>query len=1106
MPSHPEMIVHHLRRLTAPVVSDADLLARWIERRDESAFADLVGRHGPMVLSVCRRVLGDAQHAEDAFQATFLVLARKAASLRRQESLPAFLHGVALRLARKAQGMIRRKVSTAGAFADPADSRPDPLDALSARELLALLDEEVERLPEVYRLPLLLSVLQERSIEETAQLLGWSIGSVRGRLSRARERLRERFARRGLCLSTGWVGLLAPKVPAHLVATSVGNLTGSASHAVHALVAGSVLKLRAAWLSLLLVALTLGVSLSLLRPARPGTAVAAGPAPARAESRLDLHGDPLPTGALVRLGTLRFRAPEEIETLALAPDGKTLAVSSRGGLILLDADTGKRLRHILDWMPDQLVFSPDGKRLAGRDRIWDRGPTKCRVRIWEVGTEQKPREYPLDGLLWVGWSARNEPLAITLQPGALYLRELATGRSRSIESKELPRADLPDYAVRAATPDGRTLAIADEHRQRIHVWDMTTGKKRCTVLAKNPRIFSVAITPDGSIVLACCRNGVQGWDANTGKELYLVESRDAYRSPQFSPDGKLLAVINSWTTICFLDAATGKERGRTHDRFTFAQNFAFSSDSKTLVSAERHSTSVHLFNVATGKQKPAPVGHRSRSGGTAFYSDGRRIATGGGLDGTVHVWDLTTGKPLMNVRRPGQWVRDIALSADGRSLFSTWTDENLWVSDATTGDRQHVLKLDDPDQPDTRQSAIGMHTSADGKTLAAFSYYYAKQGGGGPSDQHMLITGWDTSTRKPLYRRTIPGRCFWLALSPDARVLAMPHSTGTAKSPKGPGHGPMHLEDVATGERLLTFPTLEGQSWPNTFSPDGRLLASNHSYYNRLNETSTQTLRLWEIASASEVLALPTAMNNRPAFSSDGQLLALTSKSGDILVYDLRRGRELKQFSGFDAQVTWLAFAADGRRLVSGLTDSTWLVWDLGERREVRAPLGARALAKTWADLASNDASRAFTARAALASSPTEAIAHCKEHLRRVEAADPGRLSQLLADLDSDQFEVRQKAQEGLKALGDRAEAALQQARKKRPSLEVVRRIELLLARLRGPIKDPETLRAVRAIAVLEDISTPAAQKVLKDLASGAEGVRITREAKAALGRLEARR
>ncbi len=162
---HARMLLGQLRRL-APSAADAALLARWLNQRDEDAFAALVARHGPMVLGVCRRVLGDAQHAEDAFQATFLVLARRAAHLRKPEALASFLHGTALRLASKArQATRRRELPAIDGLPEPTDPHPDPLDLLSGRELLALLDEEVDRLPERYRLPVLLCVLQERTVE-----------------------------------------------------------------------------------------------------------------------------------------------------------------------------------------------------------------------------------------------------------------------------------------------------------------------------------------------------------------------------------------------------------------------------------------------------------------------------------------------------------------------------------------------------------------------------------------------------------------------------------------------------------------------------------------------------------------------------------------------------------------------------------------------------------------------------------------------------------------------------------------------------------------------------------------------------------------------------
>ncbi len=182
--------------------SDAALLGRFAGLRDQDAFAALVARHGPMVFNVCRRVLGDAHDAEDAFQATFLVLARKAGALRRPGRLPGWLYGVAHRVALRARrSTARRPILAAPAEAsEPLDPGPDPLAALTARDLLRALEEEVRALPRAYRLPVVLCCLEGLSQEEAARRLEWTAGSVKGRLERGRAWLRARLERRGLTL------------------------------------------------------------------------------------------------------------------------------------------------------------------------------------------------------------------------------------------------------------------------------------------------------------------------------------------------------------------------------------------------------------------------------------------------------------------------------------------------------------------------------------------------------------------------------------------------------------------------------------------------------------------------------------------------------------------------------------------------------------------------------------------------------------------------------------------------------------------------------------------------------------------------------------------
>ncbi|MGH7223938.1 MAG: WD40 repeat domain-containing protein, partial [Gemmataceae bacterium] len=305
--------------------------------------------------------------------------------------------------------------------------------------------------------------------------------------------------------------------------------------------------------------------------------------------------------------------------------------------------------------------------------------------------------------------------------------------------------------------------------------------------------------------------------------------------------------------------------------------------------------------------------------------------------------------------------------------------------------------------------------------------------------------------------------------------------------------------DSTTGKELLSIK----RGYHYAFLPDGERLLVQSS-------EDKKTVCVWDIASGRELQRFiqPDKIRSYVPFalSPDGRTVAWSMRDHTIELWELASWKKRRSLVGHQGNVESMAFAPDGRVFFSGSEDTTILAWDLTRADEARqARVTEKELPDLWRDLAGENAERADCAIWLLAAAPEMSAPFLEKHIRPIAAMPPERLARLIADLDSDQFAVRDKAMRELEELGELPETALRKLLAGKPTLEARRRAEQLLEKLRGPLPAGERLRSLRAVEVLEHAGTEQAWRLLTRLAGGAPEARLTREAKGALQRLDRR-
>ena len=1083
--------------------SDGVLLREFLDLKSEAAFAMLVRRHGPMVLGVCRRILGNDADADDAAQATFLVLATKAHSLKSRTTLGDWLHEVARRTASGARRCDLRRREM-----EKRIVRPTPREDVA--DMLPILDEELARLPEKYRLPIVLCDLEGQSRKTAAEQLRWPEGSVASRLARGRQLLAKRLAKRGVALTAGGLAValaaqtaaaIAPIATMQVAAAAVrfvasGASTGVVSAKVLALAQGALKtmllsKLKTVtMMAIVLLGLAWGggwivreaVVAQSAQPEKdlpkrvnePGAANAKGQDEQKAKKppmaddavaeRTDRYGDDMPPGALARLGTVRWRHGGQINQFAVAPDGKTIATTgSDDAICLWDLATGKMLRSIKNVMLASgcgVAFSPDGNVLAA-------GGRKFEIRRWDT---TKWADLPV----WRLNSATAERMHFSPNGEFLACLGHTNGNRNAVTildattGKELHQLDgQPNYARPsfAFAPDGQTWAYADKSDKTIGIHESRSGKEIRRLEGHSQSAYTVAFSPDGRKLASTDGGTLRFWDTETGKLLPDEGKLGARYSLAYSPDGKLVACGSG-----VYDVATGEvrqyDRGPGAGRVGLGESdVLFSPDGKRVVSANHNC--VQTWDGTTLNTLQADSGHNREVFAVSSSADGSVVASASGEWGVVRRWEATTGKPSSPFQVDNGYVYAVTYSPDGRTLAvgTGNKDGTIWLLEAETGKQLRTFVA-------PNSHVISLTFSEDGKSLL--------------SDHGEDNRLWDVEAGKVL--RTFPGGTYdgsVFALAPDGRTVAGGFHRSNAVT----------VWDAVTGNELRRLQLRNLGVNALAFGPDGKTLATGC--------WSKEPLKLWDATTGTMLWEAKDQIGVAfVAFSLDGKTLAAGGRDSDIRLWEVETGKERWRFEGPGHWVKSGAFSRDGKRLVTGSSDTTALVWDLaapaGPKR--RAPLSAQQLDELWGDMAGEDAKKAYRAVALLAETSAQVLPLLKKRFKVIPAADDPEIGKLVTGLDDDRFPVREEAVRKLVRLGAAAEPALRKSLSAEPTLETKRRIEDLLSKL-DPRRSAEALRELRALEVLERIGNAEARDLIESMAAGPSGARRTQEAKASAER-----
>jgi WD40 repeat protein len=646
-----------------------------------------------------------------------------------------------------------------------------------------------------------------------------------------------------------------------------------------------------------------------------GLGLRTGPAAAGTpENRIDCYGDPLPPGAVARLGTVRFLPCSTAWAVALSPDGRTVATgtisgSERNIVELWDAATGARIGTIADGTENIfcLAWSPDGRQLAvahaNRVEIFDAQTHNS------LGELEQAAKVHASGYWSLRWSPDGRRLAAVLR-STVAVWDAAT--------RKLVQTAANEHTVRgvAFSQDGRLLAVCGDALLETRRTD--DFKVQMKAGGASAEVQSVAFSPDGKTLAGGVKlasspdkksdhpgSCVRFWDACTGK---VRGETTAFNGPPsevtYLPDGKTVVAVAAWHAVHGWSTATLKEQWTLSSVGYIGWQFAVSADGRTMATAHRR---VALWDLATGRQRQSWATHSQNVFSAAFTADGASILSTGGEG--IRCWEAASGRLLRCL--PGtesDVFSTLAISHDCRTVAAGKSRDIClweWPSWKALGDLS------------------GHKEAAMGNPVTSLDF--------APGDAVLISGGgdqsvrfWDVATRRATRSLELPQCVARVKFSPDGKVVAVG------------SFGEVVLLEAASGKRLDAIPDSQCMFFGALdFLPAGPCLVVPKFRYAGFGNPQPEVwkrptaIRCWDYRQkkelwVSEFLPLLTVI----AVSHSGRLVATGGLAADdsICVWSARTGRRLAEFRG-QSEVRAITCSPDDSRLLTGSQDGTLLLW-----------------------------------------------------------------------------------------------------------------------------------------------------------------------------------